>query len=170
MFLKLLSVLAVQSYVLINFVKCSQYFGKTPSNLTVTLGDNVSLPCIVYNKSGLVQWMANGFGVGAEIDLNSIDRYSMKVSKVTGEHNLEISFVTLDDDGFFECQVSAGIDGTEQIRSNLAHLTVEVPTSPPKIVQGPLLQITEGEFKFLDCVSEDGKPAAKVVFFTKKSN
>jgi hypothetical protein len=56
-----------------------------------------------------------------------------------------IDEVTLDDDAIFQCQVSSGpLDsGIRELRSADAKLTIDVPTGPPQILQGDLLQTTE---------------------------
>ncbi|CAG7734179.1 unnamed protein product, partial [Allacma fusca] len=83
------------------------------------------------------------------------------------DYTLVIEPVTLEDDAIFQCQVGPGSDGSRELRSANAKLTVEVPTGPPKIRQGSLLSTTEDDEVELDCVSHGGKPAAEVcvIFF-----
>lgn len=139
-----------------------QHFRRTPDNQTATVGDRVTLACSVENKAGVLQWTRDGFGLGTDRYLEGYDRYSMKISEDEGDFTLEIYPITLEDDAIFQCQVGPGADGSKELRSANAKLTVEVPTSPPEIINGDLLQTTEDKEVQLECISRGGKPAAEV--------
>ncbi|ODM98985.1 Irregular chiasm C-roughest protein [Orchesella cincta] len=139
-----------------------QHFRRTPDNQTATVGDRVTLACSVENKAGILQWTRDGFGLGTDRYLEGYDRYSMKVSEDEGDFTLEIFPITLEDDAIFQCQVGPGPDGSRELRSANAKLTVEVPTSTPEIIHGDLLQTTEDKEVQLECISRAGKPAAEV--------
>lgn len=87
----------------------------------------------------------------------SIDR-----SRFSGEYNLTISPVTLDDDGVYQCQVGVGKRDEPAIRSRKATLTVLVAPDRPRIVQGETVTAAESVPVELECVSEGGKPPAEV--------
>lgn len=53
-------------------------------------------------------------------------------------------------------------EGEHGIRSNYATLTVLKSPDPPKILQGDYMVTTEDREIELECVSENGKPAAEV--------
>lgn len=51
------------------FGMAQQHFRRTPDNQTATVGDMVTLACSVINKSGVLQWTRDGFGLGTERNL-----------------------------------------------------------------------------------------------------
>lgn len=64
-----------------------QYFRRTPDNQTATVGDMVTLACSVINKSGVLQWTRDGFGLGTERNLVGYERYRMSGSEEEGIKN-----------------------------------------------------------------------------------
>lgn len=102
-----------------------------------------------------------------------------------GDYSLKISSVTLEDDATFQCQVGA-IDNVPGIRSQNAHLSIQVKPENPVIVWGnypqnhhhhhqtryqqpnfneiPLLSTIAGIKIELVCESFGGRPAAEVGF------
>lgn len=48
-----------------------------PESVKSTIGGRILLKCIVKNRSGIVQWTQNGFGMGNERDLPPYPRYRM---------------------------------------------------------------------------------------------
>lgn len=78
-----------------------------------------------------------------------------------GDFSLRISPVTLEDDSYFQCQVTGWKD-IPGVRSQTAKLTVYVPPEPPEIIQGPVVTTTAGAGVQLTCISKGGKPAAEV--------
>ncbi len=73
----------------------------------------------------------------------------------SGDWNLEIDPVTVDDDGTFQCQISP-------LRSRTAYVTVQVPPKDPYIEDGPLIRVKENVKVQLKCVAKEGKPPAQV--------
>lgn len=139
-----------------------QSFRAIPVNQTSVIGYTVYFHCSVNNKSGDLQWTKDGFGLGMPEDVDNIERYAMIMSNDNINFDLEIRNVTLDDEGAFQCQVGPGVDGSKQLRSGDAFLTVEVPTSSPLIIQGETILVEENKETQLDCISRGGKPAAEV--------
>lgn len=80
----------------------------------------------------------------------------------SGEYNLTVSPVTLDDDGVYQCQVGVGKRDEPAIRSRKATLTVLVAPDRPRIVQGETMTAAENVPVELECVSDGGKPPAEV--------
>lgn len=58
--------------------------------------------------------------------------------------------------------------GHPGIRSKYATLTVLVSPDPPKILQGDFILTTEDREIELECISENGKPAAEVIIKKNK--
>ena len=78
---------------------------------------------------------------------------------------MQITSVGLEDDAFFQCQVTAA-NGVPGIRSRNAYLTVFAAPEPPIIVQsraqGDVLRTTAGTNVELMCESHGGKPTPEV--------
>ncbi|XP_018566968.1 irregular chiasm C-roughest protein-like isoform X1 [Anoplophora glabripennis] len=147
-----------------------QKFAMEPQDQTAVVGSRVTLPCRVIDKSGILQWTKDDFGLGTHRNLSGFDRYSMIGSDEEGDYSLEIYPVMLDDDARYECQVSPGSRGQPGIRSHVAKLTVLVPPDPPKIVQGDYLVTTEDREIELECISYGGKPAAEITWIDGLGN
>lgn len=65
---------------LLTLAKCSlleQKFAMEPQNQTAIVGSRVTLPCRVINKSGVLQWTKDDFGLGTHRNLSGFDRYRM---------------------------------------------------------------------------------------------
>jgi hypothetical protein len=170
--------------------KGPQRFAMEPQDQTAIIGSRVTLPCRVIDKTGLIQWTKDDFGLGVHRNLSGFDRYSMVGSDEEGDFSLDISPIMLDDDARYQCQVSPGADGkrrtlfkstffppfyfiyvfqspgTPAIRSRSAKVTVLVPPDDPKIVKGNTsidhMVTTEDREIELECISSGGKPAAEV--------
>jgi len=138
-----------------------QYFIREPDNQTAIEGEQVTLPCRVENKIGLLQWTRDGFGLGDTRQLSGYSRYRLVGSDDEKDWTLQISPVLLEDDALFQCQVGAA-DSVAPVRSRNAQLTVYVPPEDPYIVQGDLVEATEDVVQSLECVSPGGKPAADI--------
>ncbi|GFG30249.1 hypothetical protein Cfor_11793, partial [Coptotermes formosanus] len=147
-----------------------QRFAMEPQDQTAIVGSRVTLPCRVINKTGVLQWTKDDFGLGTHRNLSGFDRYSMIGSDEEGDFSLDIFPVMLDDDARYQCQVSPGITGEPGIRSKFATLTVLVPPEPPRIVQGDFLVTTEDREIELECVSLAGKPAAEITWIDGLGN
>lgn len=48
-----------------------------PVSVKSTIGGRILLKCVVKNRSGIVQWTQNGFGLGNDRDLPPYPRYRM---------------------------------------------------------------------------------------------
>lgn len=48
-----------------------------PVSVKSTIGGRILLKCVVKNRSGIVQWTQNGFGMGNDRDLPPYPRYRM---------------------------------------------------------------------------------------------
>ena len=68
-----------------------QHFRRTPDNQTATQGDKVTLGCSIINKSGVLQWTRDGFGLGADRNLNGYERYKMQGSEEEGKQTFRLS-------------------------------------------------------------------------------
>lgn len=98
--------------------KQAQRFAMEPQEQTAIIGSRVTLPCRVIDKSGLIQWTKDNFGLGVHRNLSGFDRYSMVGSDEEGDFSLDISPIMLDDDAKYQCQVSPGADGKRFIHIN----------------------------------------------------
>ncbi|XP_049959878.1 irregular chiasm C-roughest protein [Schistocerca serialis cubense] len=147
-----------------------QRFAMEPQDQTAVEGTRVTLPCRVINKTGMLQWTKDDFGLGTDRNLSGFDRYSMIGSDEEGDYSLDIYPVMLDDDARYQCQVGPGANGEPGIRSKFAQLTVLVPPDRPRIVQGDFLVTTEDREIELECVSMAGKPAAEITWIDGLGN
>lgn len=82
-----------------------------PQDQTAIVGSRVTLPCRVIDKTGLIQWTKDDFGLGVHRNLSGFDRYSMVGSDEEGDFSLDIYPVMLDDNAHYQCQVSPGANG-----------------------------------------------------------
>lgn len=88
-----------------------QRFAMEPQDQTAIIGSRVTLPCRVIDKTGLIQWTKDDFGLGVHRNLSGFERYSMVGSDEEGDFSLDISPIMLDDDARYQCQVSPGANG-----------------------------------------------------------
>ncbi|KAK7060081.1 hypothetical protein SK128_016055 [Halocaridina rubra] len=139
-----------------------QYFATQPSTQTAVAGSTVVLPCRVVNKVGQLQWTKNGFGLGTERELYGFSRYTMIGSDDEGDFSLRIKPVLLEDDAYYQCQVSAGV-GIPGIRSPPARLTVYMPPEPPVVIP-PKIKTTAGMPVVLECISRGGRPPPEILW------
>jgi Immunoglobulin I-set domain len=89
----------------------AQRFAMEPQDQTAVIGSHVTLPCRIVDKTGLIQWTKDDFGLGIHRNLSGFDRYSMVGSDEEGDFSLDISPIMLDDDARYQCQVGPGVDG-----------------------------------------------------------
>ncbi|XP_053620744.1 irregular chiasm C-roughest protein-like isoform X1 [Plodia interpunctella] len=142
-----------------------QRFAMEPTDQSAIVGSRVTLPCRVVGKVGTLQWTKDDFGLGTHRNLSGYERYSMIGSDEEGDYSLDIRNVSLEDDGKYQCQVSSGLDASQEaIRSRYAHLTVLVAPDPPRIIQGAFIDATEGQTVNIECVSMGGKPPAEIIW------
>ncbi|XP_076069314.1 irregular chiasm C-roughest protein-like isoform X2 [Oratosquilla oratoria] len=140
--------------------KGPQRFATQPAPQIAVVGSTAVLPCRVINKVGHLQWTKDGFGLGTERDLFGFSRYAMIGSDDEGDFSLRIHPVLLEDDGVYQCQVSAS-EGVPGIRTGTARLTVYVPPEPP-IVRPPILDTTAGMTVDIECESRGGRPPPEI--------
>ncbi|XP_054285221.1 irregular chiasm C-roughest protein-like [Macrosteles quadrilineatus] len=144
-----------------------QKFAMEPQDQTAVVGSRVTLPCRVINKSGLLQWTKDGFGLG---NLTGFERYSMVANEEEGDYSLQIFPVLLEDDAVYVCQVAPGPSGDPPLSSTAANLTVLVSPEPPVIIQGSQLLTTEGRDIRVECISIAGKPPAEITWIDGLGN
>lgn len=65
--------------------KQAQRFAMEPQDQTEIVGSRVILPCRVIDKTGLIQWTKDDFGLGVHRNLSGFDRYSMVGSDEEGK-------------------------------------------------------------------------------------
>lgn len=56
-----------------------------PQDQTAVIGSRVTLPCRVIDKSGVLQWTKDDFGLGTHRNLSGFDRYTMIGSDEEGK-------------------------------------------------------------------------------------
>ncbi|XP_008826279.1 kin of IRRE-like protein 2 [Nannospalax galili] len=139
----------------------SPYFLQQPEDLVVLLGDEARLPCVLGAYRGLVQWTKDGLALGGERDLPGWSRYWISGSAASGQHDLHIKPVELEDEASYECQASqAGL------RSRPAQLHVLVPPEAPQVLGGPSVSLIAGVPGNLTCRSQgDARPAPELLWF-----
>ena len=57
--------------------RLSQRFEREPEDQTTVVGETVVMACRVLNKSGVLQWTKDDFGLGSDRNLSGFERYSM---------------------------------------------------------------------------------------------
>lgn len=62
-----------------------QRFEREPEDQTAVVGETVVMACRVLNKSGVLQWTKDDFGLGSDRNLSGFERYSMIGSEDEGE-------------------------------------------------------------------------------------
>lgn len=92
-----------------------QHLALEPQDQIAIIGARITLPCRVVNKQGVLQWTKDDFGLGTGRQLSGFDRYSMIGSDEEGDFSLQIYPVTIEDDALFQCQVSPGDNGNEEV-------------------------------------------------------
>uniref|UniRef100_A0A8C8VVK1 Kirre like nephrin family adhesion molecule 2 n=1 Tax=Peromyscus maniculatus bairdii TaxID=230844 RepID=A0A8C8VVK1_PERMB len=139
----------------------SPHFLQQPEDLVVLLGEEARLPCALGAYRGLVQWTKDGLALGGERDLPGWSRYWISGNAASGQHDLHIKPVELEDEATYECQASqAGL------RSRPAQLHVMVPPEPPQVLGGPAVSLVVGVPGNLTCRSRgDAQPAPELLWF-----
>ncbi|KAF7262082.1 hypothetical protein EG68_00580 [Paragonimus skrjabini miyazakii] len=158
-----------------------------PDSQAVTLNSTVRLQCRVRNlvdpQSGTgaqVYWSKNDFGIGSSReDIQEYgrssrypnSRYDLPYNLKEGQYDLQITNVELSDEGSYVCQVNYM---KQQYLSQVAVLTVQVPSEAPRLIQvtkegkGPEVEVgastpatvDDGAVLVLRCVAQHGKPGA----------
>ncbi|XP_010948418.1 kin of IRRE-like protein 2 isoform X9 [Camelus bactrianus] len=139
----------------------SPHFLQQPEDLVVLLGDEARLPCALGAYWGLVQWTKDGLALGGERDLPGWSRYWISGNAVSGQHDLHIRPVELEDQASYECQATqAGL------RSRPAQLHVLVPPEAPQVLGGPSVSLVAGIPANLTCRSRgDARPTPELLWF-----
>ncbi|KAB1273964.1 Kin of IRRE-like protein 2 [Camelus dromedarius] len=150
----------------------SPHFLQQPEDLVVLLGDEARLPCALGAYWGLVQWTKDGLALGGERDLPGWSRYWISGNAVSGQHDLHIRPVELEDQALYECQATqAGL------RSRPAQLhvlgsssdprsTPTVPPEAPQVLGGPSVSLVAGIPANLTCRSRgDARPTPELLWF-----
>jgi hypothetical protein len=71
-----------------------QRFAMEPQDQTAIVGSRVTLPCRVINKTGVLQWTKDDFGLGTHRNLSGFDRYSMIGSDEEGQSMMWLSLLS----------------------------------------------------------------------------
>ncbi|XP_025277307.1 kin of IRRE-like protein 2 [Canis lupus familiaris] len=139
----------------------SPHFLQQPDDLVALLGDEARLPCALGEYWGLVQWTKDGLALGGERDLPGWSRYWISGNAASGQHDLYIRPVELEDQASYECQATqAGL------RSRPAQLHVLVPPEAPQVLGGPFVSLVAGVPANLTCRSRgDARPTPELLWF-----
>ncbi|XP_076671541.1 sticks and stones isoform X2 [Andrena cerasifolii] len=145
-----------------------QYFRVRPRNSSVLEGGEVTIPCEVGNRVGIVQWVKDGFAyvIQPTGEIVGHPRLRLIGDQNAGIYNLKITDASLTDDGEYQCQVGPYLR-IKSIRAN-AHLVVISPPQEVEISNHPNKQkivVKVGESKELECVVRSAKPAASIVWY-----
>ncbi|XP_038065371.1 irregular chiasm C-roughest protein-like [Patiria miniata] len=111
--------------MLIGFAQAQQAFSVQPSDTQVTEGNTATLRCSVTNKGGTLTWTRDGAPISVEgniIDTTNT-RYTIQ-GDASSTYDLQITEAVLADSGQYQCLVTAGGVGSDEILSDLATLTV----------------------------------------------
>ncbi|KAJ1073307.1 hypothetical protein K5549_016710, partial [Capra hircus] len=157
----LVPVLLVLSFCLRGRAGLAPHFLQQPEDQVVLLGDEARLPCALGAYRGLVQWTKDGLALGGERDLPGWSRYWISGNAASGQHDLHIRPVELEDQASYECQATqAGL------RSRPARLHVLVPPEPPQVLGGPSVSLVAGVPANLTCRSRgDAHPTPELLWF-----
>ncbi|KAM5236146.1 kin of IRRE-like protein 2 [Ctenodactylus gundi] len=139
----------------------SPHFLQQPEDLVVLRGEEARLPCALGAYRGLVQWTKDGLALGGERDLPGWSRYWISGNAASGQHDLHIRPVELEDEASYECQATqAGL------RSRPAQLHVLVPPEPPQVLGGPSVSLVAGIPANLTCRSQgNARPIPELLWF-----
>ena len=97
---------SVGLYTCISIITCVisvQTFTEEPGSVIVLEGSDVLLNCRVFNKTGVVQWTKDDFGLGSERSLPQYPHLSL-IGHDSETWNLKIQNLTINDDGKYQCQ------------------------------------------------------------------
>ena len=141
-------------------LKDTQKFLHEPEELQEVMeGETIKLECSVENKSGVLQWTKDDFGLGTDRELAGFDRYRMTGNNQTWD--LIIVNATLEDIGRYQCQVGA-TETVAPIRSKYAEISVLAAPEAPVITAGSKLVLREGKTSMVQCISKGGRPASTI--------
>ncbi|KAF7993108.1 hypothetical protein HCN44_005889 [Aphidius gifuensis] len=145
-----------------------QYFRVRPVNSSVQEGGTVTIPCVVANRMGIVQWVKDGFAFVVQTGggIVGYPRLRLDGDQNSGVYNLSIKDASLMDDGEYQCQVGP-YGKSKAIRAN-AHLIVISPPQKVEISSHPnqgKIELNVGESRSLECTISMAKPAATIVWY-----
>ncbi|XP_053999054.1 nephrin [Hylaeus anthracinus] len=166
--MRLILFLAVFSATTLVKGERGQYFRVTPRNSSVLEGGDVTIPCEVEHRVGIVQWVKDGFAyvIQPSGDIVGHPRLKLIGDQNAGIYNLKITDASLTDDGEYQCQVGPHLR-SKPIRAN-AHLIVISPPQKVEISNHPnrrKIEVKVGESRRLECVVRSAKPAASIVWY-----
>lgn len=69
-----------------------QRFEREPEDQTAVVGETVVMACRVLNKSGVLQWTKDDFGLGSDRNLSGFERYSMVGLEDEGKYEGKVNF------------------------------------------------------------------------------
>lgn len=81
----ILLLIRIQSLLIICDALKEQRFAMEPQDQTAVVGSRVTLPCRVIDKSGILQWTKDDFGLGTHRNLSGFERYTMIGSDEEGK-------------------------------------------------------------------------------------
>jgi len=144
-----------------------QSFDQEPdSKIEVNPGQDVILPCRIYQKSrnSICNWQKDGYPISLQTG-----KYQWDGDKQRGDCSLKIFKADINfDNAEWVCQVSpSSFDSDDALSSRPARLIVRIPPSAPRIYhEGQFLtdetnlQVTAGKIVRLRCESRGGNPPA----------
>ncbi|XP_076647581.1 sticks and stones isoform X1 [Halictus rubicundus] len=145
----------------------SQYFRVRPRNSSVLEGREVTIPCEVENRFGIVQWVKDGFAYVIQQSGEIVGHPRLRlIGDQNAIYNLKIANASLTDDGEYQCQVGPYLR-IKPIRAN-AHLSVISPPQKVEISNHPnkeTIEVKVGESRRLECIVRSAKPAATIVWY-----
>jgi hypothetical protein len=163
------------SLVLLHFITIistqglSQHFEKPPDGEYFRLKDQrLEIPCIVRNRQGECQWLHNGKVIG-----NIPRKYKFERTPNDGDCSITINDLDLkNDDGQWQCQVTAASIGQETLSSQFAQVVVLVaPTKPViKQVKDNKLRLPADRSNEIECQSDYGNPLPRIEWFIDGEN
>lgn len=101
-----------------SFSYMEQRFAMEPQNQTAIVGSRVTLPCRVINKSGVLQWTKDDFGLGPHRNLTGYERYKMIGSDEEGkqEPKVKIRLSAVDEYTYWSSRAKRKVPGEERRR------------------------------------------------------
>ncbi|XP_077985300.1 obscurin-like [Glandiceps talaboti] len=141
-----------QSAFLTVYDAATQNFSVLPVDVNMVIGNPAVLQCSVTHKEGNVIWSKDGVDISLDTDIFINNRYAIFGNSSIGEYNLQLTNINNDDNGVYECRVTAA-DNSPEIRAPTATLTVEPPQS---FIEEPVDTIVvEGDTAILNCSIQD---------------
>lgn len=174
----MLAVIKLLAFILLfktNLAKQTQSFTIQPKDIKVNLGSTALLRCSVSERHGDVQWIHEGTALGYDRKIPGKPRYSVIwFQNDDTEYHLEISNVTLEDEGVFSCQVAPIGDWDTKLEAR-AKLTVLVePQTVPQLMfndesknQNDVVHFKSASQKItkFTCTIRKSKPAAIIKWY-----